>query len=261
MLTLEPGADADTVTQQLVDAAGALDGTLLEVITREETPSYIGLLNAPEIDQDLYNVIAILLFVGAAFAALNFSSRMVEAQRREIGASMAIGETPGSIAIRPMLIGIQIGVLGVIFGIALGFLVADQAVAVVQTVFTMPVLERPFQASVFARAAAIGFFVPMLAVFWPVLRAVRVQPVEAIRSGHLASRGGRLSHIMGRVPLYGRSLARMPFRNLMRAPRRTIMTLLTLTTSLAIPVRHRRVQQFLRGDLQARRPGAARGRA
>ena len=234
VLTLQPGADIDAVAQQLIDAAASRDGTLLEVIARDETPSYIGLIDAPEIERSVYNVIALLLFVGAAFAALNFSARMVEAQRREIGASMALGETPVSIAIRPLLIGLQIGILGVIIGIGVGFLVGFQTVGVIQEIIRLPIFETPFQGAIYARAAAIGFLVPVLAVFWPVVRAVRVRPVEAIRSGHLASRGGGLSPIISRLPLPGRSLGRMPFRNLMRAPRRTFLTLLTFTMSLAI---------------------------
>ena len=234
VVTLEPGADSDVVREQLVDAAASLDGVALEVITRDETPSYVGLINAPEVDRDLSNVFAFLLFAGAGFAALNFSSRMVESQRREIGVSMALGENPRSIAVRPMLIGVQIGVLSVVLGVAVGFLLSNQAVAFAQTTFTYPVFEQPFKSGIYARAAAIGFAVPLVAVLWPVVRAVRVQPVEALRSGHLASRGGSLGPIIGRVPLPGRSLARMPFRNLVRTPRRTLMTLLTFAMSFAI---------------------------
>ncbi len=234
VLTLEPGADAAAVTDQLVDAALSQDGVLLDVITREATPSYIGLTGSPEIDQGIYNAISLLLFAGAAFAALNFSARMVEAQRREIGASMAIGERPQSIIIRPLLIGLQIGILGMILGVAVGYAIAFQTVSVVQEVAWLPIFEQPFQGAIFAQALAIGFAVPMLAVLWPVMRAVRVRPVDAIRSGHLASRGGSLGPIISRIPLPGRSLERMPFRNLMRAPRRTFLTLLTFTMSLAI---------------------------
>ncbi|WP_419554340.1 FtsX-like permease family protein [Candidatus Poriferisodalis sp.] len=234
VLTLKQDADIDAVSQQLTDAAASLDGTLLEVITRDETPSYIGLTNTPETDRSIFNLIALLLFVGAAFAALNFSARMVEAQRREIGASMALGETPRSIAIRPLLIGLQIGILGVVVGIGVGFLVGFQTVDAFQQIVRLPIFETPFQGAIYTRAAVIGFLVPVLAVFWPVVRAVRVRPVEAIRSGHLASRGGGLSPIISRLPLPGRSLGRMPFRNLMRAPRRTFLTLLTFTMSLAI---------------------------
>ena len=233
VVTLESGADADAVRQELIDAAASVAGTSLEVITRDETPSYIGLVNAPAADQDFAGAMALLLFVGAGFAALNFSSRMVEAQRREIGVSMALGEAPKSIAMRPLLIGVQIGIVGVILGIALGFLLSNQAVAVAEAAFTYPVFEQPFKLGIYARAAAIGFAVPVLAVLWPVFRAVRVRPVEAIRSGHLASRGGSLGPVISRVPLPGRSLARMPFRNLLRTPRRTFMTLLTFSIGLA----------------------------
>ena len=234
VLTLEPGADAEAVRQQLIQATASLDGALLDVITRDETPSYIGLLATPDIDRSVSNVFAILLFVGAAFAALNFSARMVEAQRREIGASMAIGEDPWSITIRPLLIGLQIGILGMILGVVVGYAISFQTVNVIQQIVRLPIFEQPFQGAAYGRALVIGFLVPMLAVLWPVLRAVRVRPVEAIRSGHLASRGGSLGPIISRIPLPGRSLERMPFRNLMRAPRRTFLTLLTFTLSVAI---------------------------
>ena len=234
VLTLEPGADAAAVSEQLVEAAASQDGVLLDVITREATPSYIGLTGSPEIDQGIYNAISLLLFVGAAFAALNFSARMVEAQRREIGNSMAVGERPRSIVIRPLLIGLQIGIIGMILGVVVGYAIAFQTVSVVQEVAWLPIFEQPFQAAIYGQAMALGFAVPVLAVLWPVLRAVRVKPVDAIRSSHLASRGGSLGPIISRIPLPGRSLERMPFRNLMRAPRRTFLTLLTFTMSLAI---------------------------
>ena len=234
VLTLEPGADAAAVTEQLIEAAASQQGVLLDVLTREETPSFIGLTGSPEIDQGIYNAISLLLFVGAAFAALNFSARMVEAQRREIGNSMAVGERPRSIVIRPLLIGLQIGIIGMILGVAVGYAIAFQTVSVVQEVAWLPIFEQPFQSGIYAQAMALGFAVPVLAVLWPVLRAVRVKPVDAIRSSHLASRGGSLGPIISRIPLPGRSLERMPFRNLMRAPRRTFLTLLTFTMSLAI---------------------------
>lgn len=234
VVTLEEGADADVVRDRLTDAVASIAETPVDVMTRDETPSYVGLLNAPQTANDFSNVLVILLFAGAGFAALNFSSRMVEAQRREIGAFMAIGESPMLIAIRPMLIGLQIGIVGAVLGVAVGFMISGIVVTATEAAFTYPVFEQPFKLGIYARTAAIGLAVPLLAVFWPVLRAVRVRPVEAIRSGHLASRGGSLGPIIGRVPLPGRSLARMPLRNLMRAPRRTFMTLMTFAMSIAI---------------------------
>ena len=235
VLTLAPGADADEV-EELISAAASesLPGTHLEMSRPEDDFSYTALVETPELEHRTFVVFAVLLFAGAALATLNFSSRMVEAQRREIGGSMALGQRPGAIAVRPLLVGAQIGLLGAVFGLALGELVGRQLAAVYSETVSLPAFFTPFQTGIFAKVAIIGFLVPVAAVLWPVVRAVRVQPVDAIRTGHLASRGGGLSPVISRIPLPGGSLARMPLRSLVRAPRRTLLTLLALAGVLAM---------------------------
>ena len=200
----------------------------------EDDASYLALTRDPEGDQQIYNVFALVLFAGAAFAALNFSARMVETQRREIGAAMALGMNPAAIAARPLLVGLQIGVLGVVFGVGVGLLIAMLMEGVLESFVALPVFLTPFQTGIFVRVAIVGFLVPILAVLWPVLRATRVKPVDAIRTGHLAARGGGLAPMVSQLPLPGSSLGRMPFRNLLRAPRRTFLTLFALTAVIAI---------------------------
>ena len=132
---------------------------------------------------------------------------------------------------------------------------------VLESFVPMPVFITPFQTGIFAGVAAIGFLLPILAVLWPVFRAVRVQPVDAIRTGHLAARGGGLAPAISRMPLPGSSLGRMPFRNLMRAPRRTLLTLLALTAVLAAPRQRGRHDGLFARDPGAGRRGAAPRRA
>ena len=175
-----------------------------------------------------------VLFAGAAFAALNFAARMVETQRREIGTSMALGINPIAIAARPLLVGLQIGILGVVFGVGVGLLISKLMQGVLESFVALPVFLTPFQTDIFVRVAVVGFLLPILAVLWPVFRATRVKPVDAIRTGHLAARGGGLAPVVSRLPLPGSSLGRMPFRNLLRAPRRTFLTLFALTAVVAI---------------------------
>ncbi len=235
VLTVEPGIDQKRIeTELLAETAERHFGTHLALMRTGDDPSYVALTRDPEGDQQIYNVFAIILFGGAAFAALNFAARMVESQRREIGTSMALGMHPTAIAIRPLLVGLQIGVLGVVFGVCVGLLIARLMEGVLASSVALPVLLTPFQSGIFIRVALIGFLLPIVAVLWPVLRAIRVHPVEAIRTGHLASRGGGLAPVMSRLPLPGTSLGRMPFRNLLRAPRRTCLTLFALTMVIAI---------------------------
>ena len=237
VLTALPGANVSDIEATLL--ARTLErhpGTQLTLMRPEDDASYLALTQDPEGDQQVYNVLALVLFGGAAFAALNFAARMVETQRREIGTSMALGVSPVAIAVRPVLVGVQIAVLGVAFGVGIGLLVGRLLSGVIEGFLALPIFITPFQTEVFLRVAAIGFFLPIVAVLWPVFRATRVKPVEAIRTGHLASRGGGLAPFITRIPLPGSSLGRMPFRNLLRAPRRTLLTLVALTAVLAILV-------------------------
>ncbi len=235
VLTVEPGASLDAVEAALESEMEArYPDTGLSLTRREDNASYIALTNDPEGDQQFYNVFALAIFAGAAFAALNLSARMVEAQRREIGTLMALGVPPRQIMLRPLLVGVQIAVLGIVFGVGVGLWIGSAMGDVLESFVPLPVFITPFQTGIFARTAAIGFAIPILAALWPVYRAVRVAPVEAIRTGHLAARGGGLAPVISRLPLPGGTIGRMPFRNLMRAPRRTVLTLLALTSVLAI---------------------------
>lgn len=235
VVSLAAGADPASVEEMIRAEASRLHpGTHVELSRPIDDWSYSALVETPELDHQIFVVFAVLLFAGAALATLNFSGRMVEAQRREIGGAMALGQNPAAIAVRPLLVGVQIGGLGVVFGLVLGELVGRQLSAAYAETVSLPAFLTPFQAGIFARVAIIGFLVPVAAVLWPVIRAVRVQPVEAIRTGHLASRSGGLSPVISRIPLPGGSLARMPLRSLVRAPRRTLLTLLALSGVLAM---------------------------
>ena len=254
VLTVEPGASLEDVEKALLaETAARHPETGLDLMRTEDDAAYLALTRDPEGDQQFYNVFALALFAGAAFASLNFAARMVETQRREIGTSMALGVNPAAIAVRPLLVGFQIGALGVVFGVGVGLLVADLMAGVLESFVPLPVFITPFQTGIFARVAAIGFLLPILAVLWPVYRAIRVPPVDAIRTGHLAARGGGLAPLISRLPLPGSSLGRMPFRNLMRAPRRTLLTLFALTAVLAVLIgvvgmRDSFITTLVRGD-------------
>ncbi|MGZ8563836.1 MAG: ABC transporter permease, partial [Candidatus Limnocylindria bacterium] len=89
---------------------------------------------------------------------------------------------------------------------------------------------------VFLRGALIGFVLPLLATAVPVLRAVRVQPIEAIRVGFRSAKGGGLAPLLRRLRLPGGSLGQLPARNVLRAPRRTLMTVTGIAAVIAVLV-------------------------
>lgn len=234
VLTLKPGASQPLLRAELERALAATTPPVsADVTTQAQIESRRILYEDIKGDTELWRVIALLVLGGAAFAALNLTARIVEAQRREIGIGMALGVRPRLLALRPLLFGAQVAVIGALLGVAVGYAVEIPLRNVFTGMLPLPVWQTPFQAGTYAQAAAIGILLPFAAVAWPVWRAVRVQPVEAIRVGHLAARGGGLSPLLRKLPLPGRGYRQIPVRNVLRTPRRTILTVLGIGAALA----------------------------
>ena len=232
VVTLADGADRDAVEAQLGDAVGQL-GVSATVSTREDATAYRVLYEDIDNDQQFWNMLAGLVLIAAAIAAFNLVSRIVEAQRREIGIGMALGVARSKLAIRPLLVGVQVGVLGTIAGVGVGLLVGQAMANLFESVRPLPIYRTPFQFSVFAQAALLALLIPIVASAIPVWRAVRVEPIEAIRTGHLTAKTSRLTDLTGRWKLPGSSLTQMPIRNFLRTPRRTVLTAIGVGAAIA----------------------------
>ena len=238
VLRLRPGTDparvADDVERAFRDAGPALGVTVMQ---REDEEAYRILYDDIKGDQRFLGVFAGLILAGAAFGAFNLASRMVEAQRREIGIGMALGATPARLALRPLLVGLQIALLGAILGVAMAVVVILAIRPVYTSMLPLPVWHTDLQPATLARGALLSFVLPLVATAWPVWRAVRVMPVDAISTTHRTARGG-LARALRRMPRPLGAFRRMPIGNVLRTPRRTALTALgigaAITTLVAI---------------------------
>ncbi|MGH3508542.1 MAG: ABC transporter permease, partial [Nocardioidaceae bacterium] len=237
VLTVVPGTDTDQLAAEIEVALAQNDPPLGATVTdRAELDSYRILYDDIEGDRQLWLVMGSLLLLGAAFAALNLTSRVIEAQRHEIGIGMALGVPARVLALRPLLFAAQIALSGVLLGLAVGWLVGIPLRAVFIDLLPLPVWHTDFQTGEFAKAAALGFVLPFAASIWPVWRALRVEPVDAIRLGHLSSTAQRRSRHLPSLPIPGPSYRHVPVRNLVRAPRRTALTVLGVAAAIATMV-------------------------
>jgi putative ABC transport system permease protein len=232
VLQLAPGVDqaaaARTVEAAFAESEVGLGATVMQT---DDEDAYRVLYDDIEGDQRFWNIFAGLILAGATFGAFNLASRMVEAQRREIGIGMAMGWSPSRLAVRPLLVGAQIALLGVVFGIAMGLLIMAAIRPVYTSMLPLPVWHTDFQPAMFARGAAIGFVLPFVATAWPVWRAVRVMPVDAITTAHRSARGG-LAPLLRRLRWPVSAFRRMPLGNVLRTPRRTILTALGIGAAI-----------------------------
>jgi putative ABC transport system permease protein len=237
VVRLRPGADPAAAARAL-EAAFAARAPRLAVTatTLADESAHRFLYRDAENDQRVFLVFAVLMLAGAGLAAFNLVTRIVEAQRREIGIGMALGVGPGRLAVRPLLLGVQVGVLGAALGVGVALGTAALFKPMLEDMLPLPVIRTPFETTFFALGAVLGIAVPVLAAALPVWRSVRVAPVDAIRVGFRAARGAGLAGRLRHLPLPGRSFAQMPVRNVLRAPRRTLLTALGIAAVIAVVV-------------------------
>ena len=223
-----PGQDTGELERRLRrDLAAALRGKAFTIARGSQEPVTRILFRDARNDQQTYTLFAILLLAGAALAAFNLVSRVVEAQRREIGIGMALGAEPRTLAVRPLTVGLQIGMLGALLGIPIGIGLAGLIKSLLRAALPLPTYASTFPVALYLQGAALALAIPLLAAALPVRRAVRMRPIDAIAAGYRSAKGGALS-LLRRLHPPGGALAQLPLRNLMRAPRRTLMTLLGL---------------------------------
>ena len=230
-------ADLDQLKTELKDAmAQAFPEVGVGLEKRSENRAYRVLEDDIASDQELFEGLSSLLLLAAAFGAFILIGRIVDAQRREIGINMALGVPPRRIARRYLLIGTQIALLGMVLGALLGLLINQPLAQEFNKLMPLPYFDSSFQTDLFAQAALVGMLIPFVAVLYPVWRAVRVAPIDAIQTGYLVSKGGGLAPLLARVPLPGSSFTLFPVRNLSRGLRRTVMTVLGLSIAVTILV-------------------------
>ena len=239
VVTVRPGRDRALVQREISAAlARTFPNMGFTVATKEQNVGRQQLYNDINGDREVFTIFALLVLSGAVFGAFNLVTRIIEAQRREIGIGMSLGAPTPTIAARPLLVATEIAMLGAVLGIGVGLLINSAFLSLMQSWIPLPIWRTRFEASIFLRGAALGFFLPLLATVYPIMRAVRVTPIEAIRTGYLAgrARGIGFATRLGGLPMPGRSVGRLPFRNVARSPRRSALTVLGIGGTIAVLV-------------------------
>lgn len=237
VILLEDDADREVVLAYIESRmAESLPDVGISTTVTEDDPIYTLLYQDAEGDQEVWNMISILFLFGAAMGAFNLAGRMVESQRREIGIGMALGVTRRWLAFRPLLVGLQIALLGTVFGLIIGTLLLDGFGSLVKNIAPLPFWDIKLYMPALITATMLGILMPLIATLIPVWRAVRVQPIDAIKSGYLIAKGGGLNKLVHSMPLPGRSFTQMPIKNVFRSPWRSMFTVAGVTIAILLMV-------------------------
>jgi putative ABC transport system permease protein len=232
---LANGADINTVQADIESRmAGAFPSVGADVTPLSDDYARMMLYTDAKEDQVTWDIIAALFLIGAALGAFNLAGRIVESQRREIGILMALGLPRRWIAFRPMLVGLQIALLGTLFGLVAGYGLGALFAEMFKSLLPLPNWDFSLYVPGFVRATLLGITLPLIATFIPVWRAVRVAPIDTIRAGNLIAKGGGLSWLMNYIPIPGKSFMQMPFHNLLRSPWRSLLTVFGIAIAVLL---------------------------
>lgn len=237
LIRLEDRVSAAAAQQAIADAFAAnFPNVGVTIAPLHEDPVYNMLYSDAEQDQAIWDIMAAVFLIGAALATFNLAGRIVESQRRQMGISMTLGVPRTWIALRPLLMGLQIALLGVLFGLPLGLLFSQLFVNMILEMLPLPVWpEAALYWPSFLQAAALGIALPVLATLLPVWQAVRMSPLEALH-GHLAARSSGLNRWLKGVRLPGNSFAQIPLKNVLRSVRRSALTIAGIATAVIMLV-------------------------
>jgi putative ABC transport system permease protein len=229
VIRAERGTNVERLAASLRrELAVSLPDTAVTVTTRQSEPLVRALYDEIDSEQQIFDVFAYLVLAGAGFAAFNLTRRVVEAQRRDIGIAMALGLSPSRIAIRTMFLAAEITAVGMALGVLVGWIIGEFVLSVITRYAPLPVLETPFQGGLFAEAALLALIVPMAAAAYPVWRAVQVSPIDTLVPPHLRGGRHRLTNLLRHLRLPGTITMQAPLRRTLRAPMRSLLTILAL---------------------------------
>ena len=177
-----------------------------------------------------------LMFLSAAaMAAYVMISRMVHAQRPQIGVLLANGVSRRQVLEHYLGFGLLPGLLAAIPGAVAGVLLARTITGAYTSMLSIPVTVVEFHPTTLAIGVAFGLLAAVAAALAPALLASRIQPASAMR-GETQIRAAKRSVFERLIPPLSRLPIRwrMALRGIERSPRRTIYTVLGVVLSLML---------------------------
>jgi putative ABC transport system permease protein len=236
-IRIEPGADIDAVIDGVETVLEPY--RVLETVTQAQQPSAFGINS--EIDQMrtmAFALPALILLISASslFIAL---SRLVTSQRGQIGLAKALGYGDGAILLHYLLFALVIAVAGSLIGIALGDVLSRLISQQYVEMLGVPYMDHHVYPVVIFGAVALSSLACVAAGIAPAWRSARMAPAHAMRSDPNAALAGGRRPLVERV--FGWALPRsftfrIPLRNVFRARRRAVYTILGIAFAMILTV-------------------------
>lgn len=203
--------------------------------TRAEQPSNAALQEDVKGFNELALLFPVLFLSAAAMAAYVLLTRIVYAQRAQIGTLMANGMSRRTLLGHYLSYGVVAGLAGAVPGALAGMLLARWVTSMYTSAISVPVTVIGLHPATPATGIVIGLVAGLVAAAGPALLASRLSPAEAMR-GPTPTGAGRPSPIERLLPHRRPLPVRLKFvlRGIGRNRRRTAYTIVGVVLALTL---------------------------
>lgn len=232
---LAEGSPVDAAIERLKDTVGAT--AVASALKGEDNPSYTLLMADLEGGREMIGAVPAMFLTVAALSIYVFLSRMVQAQRPQVGVLKALGYSRWAVLRHYLSFSLLVGLVGSVVGFALSYPLGMAFSRAYAAEFGLPFVVVQFHVGAAVQAIAINLFFCLLAGIFPAWRSAGMAPARAIRFDP------SVAMVKGSVPLLERLLGRLfhlrvstriALRNLFRNRRRTLTTVLGFVFSLVV---------------------------
>ena len=230
-VTVKAGSDTDAVMQATRAALAAYHVTA--VVPRAEQPSVVILNTTVSALDTLSFVFPVFFLVIVALSTYSLLTRLVHAQRAQIGVLLALGVSRRRVLAHYLEFALLVGLLGSLAGIVAGTLLSFPVTDLFASQVSLPLVVQAPHWDVMAAGIGLSLAFTALAGLLPALRASKEQPSETMR-GEVPRDRPRHARFPRARPGKGKVSRKLPVRNLRRSPLRSALVVLALALAASL---------------------------
>lgn len=215
------------------------EGIASTVVFREDYTGYRVIYRDIKNDTTMLRTISFLFMFIAGLGTYVMVSRIISAQRRQIGISQALGYSSRSIIAQYVLFSAMIGIFAGIMAEILGMIIAIGLYNVTIQFFLWPAWQNPLQWHLLISGWLLCPLITSISGFFPAYRASRMKPLEAIRLDPYSDAASQarpgISHRIIQALPFSISI-KLPLRNVFRNRRRAVSAIFGLGISVILSI-------------------------
>ncbi len=229
---MEDGADYDSIITKVETILNRYQ--VMDVVPREDQPSYTGLEMDLEQFATLAELFPLLFIIVGAMATYILLTRIVYNQRPQIGLMRAMGYSRRQVMVHYLGFALVIGLVGSMAGIIVGHFLSEGITHFYASMINLPYTTMQIQWISIGGGIILGLLPCIVAGLVPAWSASRIPPAEAMRTP--APSAGRKLFLERVFPFLSKlsSLWKIPLRNIFRNRRRSLYTGIGVTFGVSL---------------------------